>query len=102
MKKIATVLLVLLLAGCSTQSESTQGVQDAYAQACAGYGAAFGTALALRKAGKLNASQIAQITLLDNEVTPICTGNLPVDPNAAVQQITAAVTRLALIEASQQ
>lgn len=101
MKKIAILVLAMLLSACATQSESTQSVQETYVQACVAYGAAFGTAVALRKAGKLNAPQIAQITLVDDEVTPICTGTLPADPDAATQQITAAVTRLVILEASQ-
>jgi hypothetical protein len=95
MKKLASVVLAALLVGCA----STQPVQVNYAQACAAYGAGFATALELRKAGKLNQAQIAQISMLDAQVTPICTGNLPADSDAATQQVVAAVTTLAVIEA---
>lgn len=87
----------LALAGCATSQP--QAPQVTYTQACAAYGAAFATALELRQAGKLNKSQIDQITVLDNQITPICTGPLPVDATTATVQITSAVTALAIIEA---
>lgn len=89
----------LTLAGCGTTMQTPQATQVTYTQACAGYGAAFATALTLRQAGKLNKSQIDQITVLDSQITPICTGPLPADPAAATVQITSAVTALAIIEA---
>jgi uncharacterized lipoprotein YajG len=95
MKKLA-ILAMLVLAGCAT----TQSAQTGYTQACAAYGAAFSTALQLRIAGKLNKAQIDQVTLIDGQITPICTGPLPADPTAATQQITAAVTTLAILEAA--
>jgi hypothetical protein len=83
-----------LVAGCST----TPATQTGYTQACAAYGAAFEVALQARKAGKLNRAQIDQVTLVDSQVTPLCTGALPADPAAATQQITAAVTALTILE----
>lgn len=97
MKKLA-IIAVLALAGCAT----TQNAQVGYTQACSAYGAAFSTALQLRIAGKLNKAQIDQVTLLDSQITPICTGPLPADPTAATQQITAAVTALAILEAAKE
>lgn len=91
-------LLSASLTGCATSTASTQ---VSYIQACATYNTAFGTALILRESGKLNASQIQQITLLDSQITPICTGPLPTNPDAAMIQITAAVTSLAIIETIQ-
>lgn len=93
MKKLA-IIAVLVLAGCATQ----QSTQVGYTQACAAYGAAFDTALQLRVAGKLTRAQIDQVTLIDSQITPICTGTLPADPTAATQQITAAVTTLTILE----
>lgn len=87
---------VLTVAGCAT---SPQTAQVTYTQACAAWGAAFSTALELRRAGKLNQAQIDQITILDSQATPLCTGPLPADPTAAAQQVTAAVTSLAILEA---
>lgn len=104
MKKTILILSLLTLAastsGCaSPTAESTlQTIQVSYAQACAAYSAAFAGALQLRKAGKLNQAQIDQVTLLEGQVTPICTGTLPADTGAATQQITAAVTTLTIIE----
>lgn len=91
----------LALAACqSVPGQSTaQSTQVTYTQACSSWGAAFATALELRRAGKLNQAQIDQITLLDATVNPICTGPLPTDPNAATQQVTAAVTTLVILEA---
>lgn len=91
----------LALAACqSMPSQSTaQSTQVTYTQACSSWGAAFATALELRRAGKLNQAQIDQITLLDAAVNPICTGPLPADPTAATQQVTTAVTTLVILEA---
>jgi uncharacterized protein YceK len=102
MKKLLLLLAMTVLAGCATVSgpaATPQSAQVAYSQSCAAYGAAFEGALQLRIAGKLNQAQIDQVTLLDQQITPICTGPLPVDPVAATQQITAAVTTLAILEA---
>jgi hypothetical protein len=99
MKRTMLFTLALLLAGCAapTQAPSTQVT---YAQACAAYGAAFAGALQLRQASRLNRAQLDQVTLLDAQVTPICTGALPADATAATQQITAAVTALTILEAT--
>lgn len=96
---------LLMLAGCATplagQPAATpqQAVQVSYTQACATYLAGMQVAIDLRRAGKLNQSQIDQITMIDNQVAPICTGPLPTDPTQAAQQVTAAVTTLAILEA---
>lgn len=94
----------LSLAGCATplagQPAATpqQAVQVSYTQACATYLAGMQVAIDLRRVGKLNQSQIDQITIIDNQVAPICTGPLPTDPTQAAQQVTAAVTTLAILE----
>lgn len=92
----------LLLSACATSGtqQTAQSTQVSYTQACAAYGGVFATALELRRAGKLSRSEIDQVTLIDSQVTPICTGALPADPSAAMQQITAAVTTLAILEAA--
>lgn len=94
--RILTFVLVLGLAACTT----TQTTQVTYVQACGAYSAAFSTAVALRQAGKLSQAEIDTITLVDSKITPICTGPLPVDPTAAAQQVTAAVTQLLILEAA--
>jgi hypothetical protein len=99
--KLLFISAMLALAGCASTAAPqapTQSAQVGYTQACAAYGAAFSTALELRKAGKLNRAQIDQVTLLDSQITPLCTGPLPADPTAAAQQITAAVTTLTILE----
>lgn len=90
----------LTLAGCQTLPNLTpqQATQLTYTQACAAWDAAFQAALQLRIAGKLNKAQIDQITLLDSQATPICTGPLPADSTAAAQKVTAAVTTLTILE----
>ena len=93
LKRIVSLVLVLVLVACAT----TQSTQQTYVQACAAYNAAFTSALNARVAGKLSQNQIDQITLLDSQITPICTGPLPTDPTAATQQITAAVTTMAVL-----
>jgi hypothetical protein len=96
--KLIALCLALLLAACST----TQDTQVGYVQACSAYAAAFSAAVTLRANGKLGQKDIDAITLMDKEVTPICTGPLPTDPTAATQQVTAAVTTLLIMEAAQQ
>jgi uncharacterized protein YceK len=101
MKKLL-LLTIIALAGCASvtgPAATTQSAQVAYTQACAAYGAAFEGALQMRIAGNLNQSQIDQVTMVDAQITPICTGALPADPTSATQQITAAVTTLAILEA---
>jgi hypothetical protein len=97
-------LTALTLTGCMTPTTqpTPQATQVSYTQACAAWGAGFSVALEMRRAGKLSPSQIDQITLLDNTVTPLCTGPLPADPTQAAQQVTAAVTTLAILEAVHQ
>lgn len=102
MKKIILALLLCGLSACASvtgPAATTQSAQVSYVQSCAAFGAAFNVALQLRLAGKLNQSQIDQVTLLDSQITPICTGPLPADPTAATVQITAAVTALTILEA---
>ena len=97
--------VLLLMGGCASvtgPAATTQSAQVAYTQACAAYGAAFEGALQMRIAGKLNQAQIDQVTMVDAQITPICTGALPADPVSATQQITAAVTTLAILEAIKQ
>jgi len=101
MKKLLILAACLALTACayiSGTANSTQSVQASYVQACTAYGAAFEGTLQLRIDGKLNQAQIDQVTLIDQQITPICTGQLPADPTKATQQITAAVTSLAIIE----
>lgn len=106
MKKTILMLSLLALAsvtaGCTTSPAASgqQAVQVRYVQACAAYGVAFAGALNLRKAGKLDAVQVSQVSLIKNQITPICTGALPGNTDDAVQQITAAVTVLTIMEAA--
>jgi hypothetical protein len=96
MKRLTLIFTAALaISGCAT----TQSTQTTYVEACAAYGAAFNVALQLRVAGKMNQSQVDQVTLIDQQITPICTGPLPADPTAATTQITAAVTTLTMMEA---
>ena len=94
MKIFLASLMALALAACAT---TTPQAQTQYVQACAAYGAALTTAATLRKDGKLTAAQIAQVSLVDQQITPICTGPLPANPTAQTQQITAALTTLAIM-----
>ena len=99
------LVTAVLICGCASltgPAATPQSAQIAYTQACSAYGAAFEGALQMRIAGKLNQSQIDQVTMVDAQITPICTGALPADPVAATQQITAAVTTLAILEAIKQ
>jgi hypothetical protein len=100
MKKLITLGIVaaaMLMSACSFTG-TTQDAQVKYVQACAAYGAALNTAVNLRQQGKLSAKQINEITVLDAQITPICTGPLPANPDAATQQVTAAITTLTVLE----
>lgn len=88
--------LSLSIAACTTVP--TQSTQVTYTQSCAAYGGAFDVMIALRKGGKLNQAQIDQVTLIDSQITPLCTGPLPQDLDAATIQVTAAVTALTILE----
>jgi hypothetical protein len=95
----------LALAGCGTAAVVTpapispQVMQTAFVDGCAAWNVAFSTAYQLRLAGKLNQAQIDQVTLLDSQITPLCTGPLPTDATNATQQVTAAVASMAILEA---
>ena len=93
MKKLIAIFL-MVLAGCAT----TQSTQVAYVQACATYGAALNIAVAMMNQHKLTPTEIDQISAIDQQIYPICTGALPADPTAATQQITAALTTLTILE----
>ena len=100
MKKLimfGIIAAVALMSACSFTG-TTQSAQVRYVQACSAYGAALNTAVSLREKGKLSAKQISDITVLDAQITPICTGPLPASPDAATQQVTAAITTLTVLE----
>ncbi len=71
MKKLAFIFT--LLAGCTAQQSSSP---VPLVQACDGYRVAFAAALQARNDGKLNQTQINTITLADENIYPLCTGNL--------------------------
>lgn len=106
MKKLITVICIALtvaLSGCAALGgggTTTQQAQVSYVQSCVAYASAFNLAVQARQAGKLNTAQIAQVNLIDSQITPICSsGVLPADPATATAQITTAVTTLGLLEA---
>lgn len=99
MNKILALITIISLAGCAATPSTPQQSQLSYAEACGAYGAAFATALQLRIAGKLSQSQISQISLVDSQITPICTGAIPANPTEAAAKVTAAITSIATIEA---
>jgi hypothetical protein len=105
MKKLLILAACIALTACAsiTGPDATpKSAQASYVEACADYSAAFEGARQLRVAGKLNKAQIDQVTLIDSQITPMCLGPLPADPVAATQAITAAVTKLVIVEGVQQ
>jgi len=91
MKKLFAVLILMALTACAT----TQSAQTSVLQGCDAYVAAMTTASDLRDAGKLSTSDIATVTAIRKTIGPICESKTaPVDPTAATQQVTAAVTTL--------
>lgn len=93
-------MVLIGMAGCTTTTASTptQSAQLTMAQGCAAWTAALSAAVQLRAAGKLTPGEISQITLLDSQVNPICSGPIPADATAATQQVTTAVTTLTILE----
>ena len=94
--KTFIIFLALCLTGCgvfSTTATAPQ-IQTSYSKACLAYAGALQTASTLAKAGKLSAASIAEITDIDNQITPICSQAAPADSTAVTQQITTAVTNL--------
>lgn len=98
---LIVLCMVCALAACASFAPGATSAQvdTQYAQACIAYGAAFNAALQLREGGKLTVAQIAAVNTLDQTVTPVCTGPLPADPQAAIAQITAASTTLVALVA---
>lgn len=105
MKKLLTPLLALMLGACTT----TAGLKlptlppvnynVRFVQGCTIWASAFSTALQMRQTGKLNDAQIAQVNILDNQLTPLCTAKtLPANPQVAVGQVTAALTTIGVLE----
>ena len=88
----------LLLAGCVNAPQATPAQQQAitFAQACSGYAAALSSAIALNNQGKLAKSQVQAITLIDADISPICTGPVPANNNVLITKVTAATTQLLL------
>ncbi len=86
---------VSLLGGCAS---TPQAAQAQYVQECAAYGTALTLGAQMKAAGKLNAVQVQQLLLIDSQITPICSGQLPADPTSATQKVTAALTTLAILE----
>jgi hypothetical protein len=84
-----------LLGGCAS---TPQAAQAQYVQECAAYGTALTLGAQMKAAGKLNAAQVQQLLLIDSQITPICSGQLPADPTSATQKVTAALTTLAILE----
>lgn len=93
---------LLALSACSAGSQTAPDsfLQPTYTRACATYSAGFATVLELRKLGKLTPSEIGQVTLIDSQVTPLCTGALPPDLTTATTRIEGAVAALAVLEAT--
>lgn len=98
MKKLIVLSIIVALMSACSFTGTTQSAQVKYVQACAAYSSALNTAVTLREQKKLSAKQISEITVVDNQITPICTGPLPASPDAATQQVTAAITTLTVLE----
>ena len=98
MKLITLVPIVAALAACAANPAQTpaQNLEISFGQACASYSAALASATAANEAGKLTKAQVQAITAADAQINPICTGPTPTDLNAAITQITAATTTLAI------
>lgn len=96
-----------IFAGCAVAPPATstapaltplQQAQIAFAHQCTLYGDALKLAAQLRSAGKLSQQAIDQINIVDSHNTPLCTGPLPTDLNAATAQIVGAVAAVGVAE----
>src|ERR1700731_898381 len=91
---LTAIVAATVLAGCAT----TQSTQVAYVQACGTYTAGLSIAVKLMQDGKLTPAGIAQITTHDNQIYPVCAGQLPAYPTAPTKHITTAITPLTILE----
>ena len=95
LKSALVIACVGALTACATNNSTTQpNVQVTFVQACGAYESAFGVAVQLRINGQLSPAAIKDISIIDSQVTPICTGPMPADSNTAVAQITTAIASL--------
>ena len=107
MKKILAALTLavgFVLSGCATTASIPAGAVTASPTAalttfynrCVDYNAALRLTTALGQ--YLTTPEIQQVSLISHTITPICEAP-PANPVAATQQVTAALTRLAIYEA---
>ena len=89
MKRLLISLSIVLLIGCASVPPENQFVQS-----CQIYDGVLKSALVAAQDGYLSPVQVANLKLINSQVTPICLGPIPTDPQVAVAQITAAVTTL--------
>lgn len=87
--KIIILAFALLLAGCANMQQAPQMTTVA---ACGAYYVALESAVQLRSQNKLTPAQIAKITAIDNQVTPIC--HAPTPDAAQAQAVITAMTQL--------
>lgn len=101
LKHLALALLAggfLSLAACASTSgpNATSSLTKQWAQACTAYSGA--QKLIIQNATKLSNAQLQQALIVTHQITPLCSA-MPKNPQQATTQITAAVTKLGVIEA---
>lgn len=89
--KSLTIIAMMAMAGCATQTPQVSAVQ-----ACTAYKAAINSAITLRDQGKLSPAQITEITNIDSVASSICTGPMPA---ATSQQVATVINAVAIITA---
>jgi hypothetical protein len=96
MKYIFLMSVLVLTACASTYQPSAVQAEQNFGAACASYVAVMKVATAANNAGKLNSAQRKAIGEADAAIFPICSGPTPTDMNAAVAQVTQAVTTISI------
>ncbi len=107
-KKVIIPVLVPILAlmgmsGCATLSSTTPVTltqeQQMYSNTCDEYNTALSLVLVFGEHGYLTKPDIQQVNMIDETITPLCnTGVFPANMVTATQQITTALTQLAVYE----
>ncbi len=87
--KSLTIIAMMAMAGCATQTPQVSAVQ-----ACAAYNAAYNSAVTLREQGKLSPAQITEIDNIYAVAAPICTGPMPTTTS---QQAATVINAAAII-----
>ena len=95
-----SLVLLLLLTGCTAGVNVNQQPAVSLAQACTAYTSALSAAATANNARQLTVAQVATVSQADARATPLCNGATPPDTNAAITSVTAATTSISAVLAT--